>query len=224
MMAVATHEDRIILLERAHYKCPPEIEELDDSIRRARREVESLGLYSSRWIWVPSDYYNWALEKRASRLRAPSTGLLCKSLLLENKKVTSQTYNFSLHPRFVMVILQYDSELDTSLLTKSIRRLSAVEERLDPSSSNFDWRIADPVDNDRITGYKFNSVTPFGLNEEIPVILSDAVADLGYFWMGGGHVHLKLGLAVSDFVGKVKNVTVMEVSVPRNREINNNVD
>jgi len=157
-------------------------------------------------------------------LRAPSTGLLCKSLLLENKKVTYQTYNFSLHPRFVMVILQYDSELDTSLLTKSIRRLSAVEKRLDPSSSNFDWRIADPVDNDRITGYKFNSVTPFGLNEEIPVILSDAVADLGYFWMGGGHVHLKLGLAVSDFVGKVKNVKVMEVSVPRNREINNNVD
>lgn len=42
---------------------------------------------------------------------------------------------------------------------------------------------------------------------------------LGYFWMGGGHVHLKLGLAVSDFVGKVKNVKVMEVSVPRNREI-----
>jgi len=118
-----------------------------------------------------------------------------------------------------MIVLQYDSELDTSLLTKSIRRLSAVEERLDPSSSNFDWRVADPEDNDRITGYKFNSVTPFGLNEDIPIILSSVLVSLGYFWMGGGHVHLKLGLAVSDFVGKVKNVKVMEVSVPRNREI-----
>jgi len=218
-MAARTLEDRIVSLERAHYKCPPEVEELDESIRRARREVESLGLYSSRWIWVPSDYYNFSLEKRAATLRAPSTGLLCKSLLLENKKVTSQTYNYTLHPRFVMIVLQYDSELDTSLLTKSIRRLSAVEERLDPSSSNFDWRVADPEDNDRITGYKFNSVTPFGLNEDIPVILSSVLVSLGYFWMGGGHVHLKLGLAVSDFVGKVKNVKVMEVSVPRNREI-----
>jgi prolyl-tRNA editing enzyme YbaK/EbsC (Cys-tRNA(Pro) deacylase) len=236
-------------------------------------------------------------------LQAPTTGLLCKSLLLENKKVTTETYNFVYNPRFVLVVLQYDSELDVSLLTKSIRKLQPiVEERLDPS--DFDWRVADPDDNDRITGYKFNSVTPFvslylylslefvkpsqsmsgqsirssvktihtsmqyreeryekrktiilmdfsylchrlicialtiiiilcsnilcyvavvllfflqGLNEEVPIILSGAIADLGYFWMGGGHVHLKLGLCVSDLVDKVKNVKVMEVSVPRTK-------
>jgi hypothetical protein len=56
-----------------------------------------------------------------------------------------------------------------------------------------------------------------GLNEEVPIILSSAIANLGYFWMGGGHVHLKLGLSVSDFVDKVKNVKVMEVSVPRTK-------
>jgi len=56
-----------------------------------------------------------------------------------------------------------------------------------------------------------------GMNEDVPIILSSAVADLGYFYMGGGHVHLKLGLSVSDFVDKVKNVKVMEVSVPRTK-------
>lgn len=108
---------------------------------------------------MPSDYYTWALEKRALTLNAPTTGLLCKSLLLENRKVTDATYDFNFHPKFVLVIIQYVAELDSSLLTKSIRKLRPVEKRLD--SSNFDWRVADPDDNDRITGYKFNSVTPF---------------------------------------------------------------
>jgi len=216
-MSASTLEGRVVALERAHYKCPPQIEAVDESMRRAHREVEALCLYSSRWVWVPEPYYTWLLEKRAAMLKAPTTAHLCKSLLLENKRVTDETHNFWLHPRFVMVVLQYDSELSTVLLTKSIRRLRPVEERLDPSSSNFDWRVADPEDNDRITGYKFNSVTPLGLNEEVPIILSSAVADLGYFWMGGGHVHLKLGLSVSDFVDKVKNVKVMEASTPRNK-------
>lgn len=214
-MSAATVEDRVVALERAHYQCPPQIETVDDSMRRARKEVEALGLYSSRWVWVPESYYKWPLEKRAAMLKAPNTLHLCKSLLLENKKVTNETHDFWLHPRFVMVILQYDSELSTDLLTKSIRRLRPVEERFDPSPSNFDWRVADPEDNDRITGYQFNSVTPLGLNEDVPIILSSAVAELGYFWMGGGHVHLKLGLSASEFVGKVKNVKVMEASIPR---------
>lgn len=211
-MSAATLEERVVALERTHYKCPKDIS-VDDSMRRARGEVESLGLYSSRWAWVPEPYYSWPLEKRASMLKAPTTAHLCKSLLLENKKVTDETFDFVTNPRFVMVILQYEAELATDLLTKSIRKLRPVEDRLDPSS--FDWRVAEPEDNDRITGYQFNSVTPLGLKEEVPIILSSAVSDLGYFWMGGGHVHLKLGLSASEFVNKVKNVKVMEASVPR---------
>ena len=45
-------EDRIIALERTHYKCPPEVEIVDESMRRARTEIETLGLYSSRWMYV----------------------------------------------------------------------------------------------------------------------------------------------------------------------------
>ena len=157
MSAATTLEDRVIALERAHFKCPAEVQ-VDESMRRARQAVERLGLYSSRWVWVPEPYYTWTLERRAAMLKAPTTAHLCKSLLLENKKVTDQTHDFFLHPRFVMVVLQYEAELSTDLLTSSIRRLRPVTERLD--QSEFDWRVADPEDNDRITGYQFNSVTP----------------------------------------------------------------
>ena len=156
-MSAATLEDRFVALEQAHYKCPKTIK-VDESMRRARGEVESLGLYSSRWVWVPELYYTWPLEKRAATLKAPTTAHLCKSLLLENKKVTDETYDFLTNPRFAMVILQYEAELSTDSLSKSIRKLRPVEDRLDPS--NFDWRVAEPKDNDRITGYQFNSVTP----------------------------------------------------------------
>mmetsp|Transcript_25426 Transcript_25426/g.70051 ORF Transcript_25426/g.70051 Transcript_25426/m.70051 type:complete len:214 (-) Transcript_25426:200-841(-) len=213
-MSATTLEERVTALERAHHKCPRDIE-VDESMRHARSAVESLGMYSSRWAWVPEPYYTWPLERRAALLKVPSTAHLCKSLLLENKKVTDETKDFWTNPRFVMVILQYEAELSTELLTKSIRKLRPVEDRLDASS--FDWRVAEPEDNDRITGYKFNSVTPLGLNEEVPIVLSSAVSDLGYFWMGGGHVHLKLGLSASEFATKVKNVKVMEASVPRTK-------
>jgi prolyl-tRNA editing enzyme YbaK/EbsC (Cys-tRNA(Pro) deacylase) len=185
--ATATLEERIVALERKHHKCPNNVTEVDDSMRRARTQVESLGLYSANWKWVPEPYYTWPLDRRAKVLGAPSTSLLCKSLLLENRKATDQTHDdMELHPRFVLVVLQYDAELSTDLLTKSVRRLQPkVERRLD-ASSHFDWRVADPDDNDRITGYQFNSVTPFGLKEEVPIYLSKTVADIGYFWMGGG--------------------------------------
>ncbi|KAG7343701.1 aminoacyl-tRNA editing domain containing protein [Nitzschia inconspicua] len=212
-MATGTLEDRIVALERKQYSCPAEIQEVDESMRRCRQEVERLGLYSVNWKWVPESYYDCPLTQRAKILQAPSTEFLCKSLLLENKKATNNTVDFIYNPQFVLVVLQYDAELDTDLLTKSVRRLTqSVEDRLD--ASHFDWRVADASDNDRITGYQFNSVTPFGLLQEVPIYLSSTVAKLGYFWMGGGHVHLKLGIAVSDFL-KVKNVKVMDVSVER---------
>jgi prolyl-tRNA editing enzyme YbaK/EbsC (Cys-tRNA(Pro) deacylase) len=176
-------KDRVGKLEHKHYGCPSDISTVDVSMRRCRQDVERLRLYSANWKWVPEAYYDWPLEQRAAVLAAPSTRHLCKSLLLENKKAVVADFEF--HPRFVLVVLQYQAELSTDLLTKSIRRLRPVQERLD-ASSNFDWRVADPVDNDRITGYQFNSVTPFGLQEDVPIYLSSAVAELGYFWMGGG--------------------------------------
>ena len=46
------------------------------------------------------------------------------------------------------------------------------------------------------------------------MVMSSEIVPYGYFWMGGGHVHLKLGMSVSDFQ-RLGNVHVMDLSAPR---------
>lgn len=207
---------RVTALELKRFQCPKDVP-VDDSMRRAREHVESLNLFSVNWKWVPPPYYMWELEQRAKILNAATTHMLCKSLLLENKKVTEkpELEDPVANPRFMLVVIQYEATLDVKKLATSIRKLRPVAERLD--ESQFDLRVASSEDNDRITGYAHNSVTPFGLKEQVPIILSSAIVPYGYFWMGGGHVHLKLGMSVSDFM-KVPNVQVMDLSIPRAEE------
>jgi prolyl-tRNA editing enzyme YbaK/EbsC (Cys-tRNA(Pro) deacylase) len=211
---MATLEARVEALELKRFQCPKNITAVDESMRRARSAVEHLGLYSANWKWVPEPYYSWPLEQRAKVLGARSTQMLCKALLLDNKKVSADaaTKNDPTNPKFVLVVIQYEATLDTKKLTTAIRKLRPVENRL--PESQFDFQIASSEDNDRITGYKHNSVTPFGLKESVPIILAEAIVKESYFWMGGGHIHLKLGMSVSDFQ-KQPNVVVMDVSNPR---------
>lgn len=217
-------ERRIVALENKRYNCPKDVQGVDESMKRAREHVESLQLYSVNWKWVPTPYYTWPLTKRAQILNAASTHMLCKSLLLENKKYdvqnnlprdTDKNVVDPTNPQFLMVIIQYEATLEVKKLITSIRKLRPVGTGRRLEESHFDLRVASSEDNDRITGYKHNSVTPFGLKDStLPIILSEAIIPHGYFWMGGGHIHLKLGMSVNDFM-KVPNVQVMELSVPR---------
>lgn len=205
-MSVDDLETRVAKLEQARHKCPVGIS-VDDSMRRARAAVEKKGVYSAAYKWVPPSYYDWTLEERAKTLGAPSPALLCKSLLMENKNSDGTD---ATNPKFILVVIQYKASLDTRKLSSAIRSLRPnVKDRLE--YSQFDWRIADPADNDRLTGYSFNSVTPFGLLENVPIVLTSAVLPLYFFWMGGGHVHLKLGMAVSDFC-KATNPIIADIN------------
>jgi prolyl-tRNA editing enzyme YbaK/EbsC (Cys-tRNA(Pro) deacylase) len=144
---------------------------------------------------------------------------------MENKKwsPTTSTAPAATHdptnPRFVLVVIQYAATLDPRKLVAAIRALRPnVKDRLD--DGRFDFRIASPEDNDRLTGYSHNSVTPFGMlaasagSEAVPVLLCHAIVPLKSFWMGGGHPNLKLGMAVSDFCSAL-NPIVADVSQPR---------
>jgi prolyl-tRNA editing enzyme YbaK/EbsC (Cys-tRNA(Pro) deacylase) len=197
---------------------------VDEQMRRARKAVEEANVYSAVWKWVPTDYYQRPLSERAKCLTGSSTRIeyLCKSLLLENKKCTSPNDE---NPRYVLVILQYAATLDEAKLTNVIRRRVPLERRLDPNQ--YDWRVASSEDNDRLTGYQHNSVTPFGLQDphsEVTIVLTETVIPLGFFWMGGGHVHLKLGVATSDFItaftnygptNNKKTIVIGDISNPR---------
>ena len=179
-------------------------------MRRARFDVERKKMYSAIWKWVPATYYDWPLEQRAKCLGAKSTQLLCKALLMDNKQ--SDGMDPWTNPKFVLVVLQYDSTLDVRKLANSIRSLKAVKDRKE--FSKFDFRVADAADNDRLTGYPFNSVTPFGLLESVPIVLSEAVAQIKFLWMGGGHIHLKLGMSVSQFC-KATGAIIADISQPK---------
>jgi prolyl-tRNA editing enzyme YbaK/EbsC (Cys-tRNA(Pro) deacylase) len=207
-------------------------------MRRARRAVEEAGLYSARWRWVPPEYYRWPLAERAACLRAPSVQHLCKSLLLENKKWSGAAApkegaggarHDPTNPRFVLVVIQYAASLDPRKLVAAIRALRpSVKDRLD--DGQFDFRIASPEDNDRLTGYSHNAVTPFGMlcsvsgsgtadagigaAPPVPVLLCQAIVPLRSLWMGGGHVHLKLGMSVADFCAALRPI-VADISQPR---------
>lgn len=212
-------EDRIAALERKHHGCESEDHiSVDESMRRARRAVEMARIYSATWKFVPENYYSWPLSQRATCLGAPDVQYLCKSLLMENKKAGSSAGGRPVdptYPKFVLVVIQYAATLDVRQLVNAIRALRPVKERYD--ENQFDFRIASEADNDRLTGYRHNSVTPFGLlasREEITIVLSQAVIPLKFFWMGGGHVLLKLGMAVTEFCEALQPI-VAPISQPR---------
>ena len=220
---------------------------IDESMRRARYSVETQTTlyYSAVWKFVPENYYDTSLQERAQYLHAPSIHYLCKSLLLENRKVTA-SHTDPTNPRFVLVVIQYASVLDTKQLMTAIRKLRTdVTQRLDVSQ--FDFRIATESDNDIITGYAHNSVTPFGMRCQqqpkratnsdensattppIPIILSSALLPLHFLWLGGGHVHLKLGMSVSDFCHALRSennnqLITADISRPRISNVNEDCD
>ena len=185
----------------------------DGSMRRAREAVElKHSIYSAVWKFVPEPYYTWPLEERAKCLGASSVQCLCKSLLMENRKAPDLKNDDPTYPKFVLVVIQYAATLDVKKLATSVRALRDAKNRLD--ATEFDFRIASEADNSRITGYQHNSVTPFGLLHPVPIIVSSELEPLRFFWMGGGHVHLKLGMAFTDFC-RALNPIVADISQPR---------
>lgn len=211
MTDVAPLLQRIEALEKKRFQCPHDDVQIDEQMRRARLDVEQKKLHSSSWKWVEKKYYSWPLSGRAKALGATSTDYLCKSLLMENRKAP-EANDDATNPRFVLVILQYEATLDTKKLVNALRALRPVPDRLD--DSHFDIRIASEEDNAKITGYDNNAVVPFGLLSPVTIVLSSPIIPLRYFWMGGGHIHLKLRMTVEDFCEALKPV-VADISQPR---------
>lgn len=44
-------------------------------------------------------------------------------------------------------------------------------------------------------------VSPVGLREDIPMVVTEEVAQLPHMWLGGGEPDLKLGMPVPAFLG-----------------------
>jgi len=92
------------------------------------------------------------------------------------------------------------------------------------SAAKFNFAVAQPADSDRLSGYKHNAVTPFGMTSPVPVLITRQVAELPkvqpaapYVWLGGGEVNLKLRLPVVQLAAALA-ATEVHAAVARGSE------
>jgi len=68
----------------------------------------------------------------------------------------------------------------------------------------FKYRLAAEEDAYALSGYKYNAITPFFMqNNDLKIIISESIVkdlDPAYFYLGGGRVELKMGLSVEEFL------------------------
>ena len=84
---------------------------------------------------------------------------------------------------------------------KNIQHSSTKGETV--SLKGFHFRLAEEAEALDISGYEYNAITPFFMqNQEIPIILSEDITLLepAYLWFSGGRINVKMGVSVSDFL------------------------
>ena len=185
---------------------------LSSPVTRVFADTLSKSTYSAQFKWVPSNYYTLSLDDRASLLSTPSTSQLCKAMLMENVKYVP---NKTSKPdsQFYLVVVQYMATIDSKKLESEIRTIAPPTARL--PAKNFEFKVAKQTDSDRLTGFEHNSVSPFGLAQDVPIVLATAIeTGVNFFWMGAGDVDLKLGMSVDDFKS-ASGCTVLDVSEPK---------
>lgn len=217
---------RVLALERAlilgtssggktgknHHTYNYEDENEHEGLLRSRLAVAvTYELYSACWHWVPSDVYykKWNLEDRQLFLKAPSIHCLCKSMLMEY-----------LPSKYVLCIVQYTASLDTKAISSAIRQHVFTEEQK-KNLTKLSIQMASSDDNAKVTGYIHNAVTPIGMTcqADIPILLSSSLLLLdeigGRMYVGGGHPFCKLSVSITEFVQKVPNVHIANISTTR---------
>ena len=180
-----------------------------------KRVFDSTSAFESecRYFHVESSYYDWDYEQRAKRLNAPTIDHLCKSLLFKNTKWkprTSEDTSLGFeHPEFILVIVQYTDKISSKKLNM------AMKERMGNSQGikAFNMRIAHEDEAVRLTGYGNNAVSPFGMTEKVPIIVTEKIAKLNppFLFLGCGHVDWKICAPVASLVDNL-NATIIDLS------------
>ncbi|KAF5219344.1 hypothetical protein ECC02_007680 [Trypanosoma cruzi] len=191
----------------AQYRDPSKLQELQPCARDTP-EVAALrkwclrhGLFSARFRWVPSDYYQQSLQWRRDILEAPSIYHLCKSIVLENTHCTHTDCSHRENSRYYIAVFPYTERFDDRLIMRFVMDMNKGV-----GKKKFNFRLADPQKALQLTGFGHGAVAPLGTTEEIPVIISDRIAQLSppLFWMGGGHVGCKMCVDVAEFLQVIR--------------------
>lgn len=110
-------------------------------------------------------------------------------------------YASPLYPRYVAIVIQYIAKIDAEKVMKWARHMNQHQKL---GKGKFHFRLAPEEVAYELTGYRYNSLTPYLMNAKIPLIISDKITKLPgrFFWIGGGHVDIKLRLGIQECVDK----------------------
>jgi prolyl-tRNA editing enzyme YbaK/EbsC (Cys-tRNA(Pro) deacylase) len=181
-------------------------------VARLRSLTKDLQLTTSKFAWVPSEYYDKPLAWRKQQLGAPSTQHLCKAIVLENTHCVNDDCSDARNSRYYVAVFQYVQRFDAD---KVMRFIKGMNESV--GKKKFNFRLA--ADGEAVTGFSHNAVVPFGLKTPMPIILSKEITNLApaHFWLGGGHVDCKLRLDTEEFLEKFEPF-VADITVPYSDE------
>jgi hypothetical protein len=144
---------------------------------------------------VPPDYYERPLDYRRDCLGAQSVDQLCKCVLFEIKDSPDPL------KRFVCAVVQYTDKISQPKL------LAVCAEILHTRVSNLS--LAKEEDAIGLSGSQYNGMTPVFMRPQkayaqysVALILSSRIAGLDprFFWLGGGEVDVKFGVATVSFI------------------------
>ena len=172
---------------------------------RLVKEAAASGLTSATFWRVRSDYYEQELAWRRDVLGASSVRQLCKSMIMENTKVSELSLEEATKAgrvKYVCVVLQYaGAKLQKEKLTDAVRRMEGSKA---VGKKQYSLRMVSQEVSDSLSGYSHNAVTPLGMAQPVPVLLSDKIKTLpeGKLWLGGGEVDLKMSVDVAELALK----------------------
>lgn len=167
---------------------------------RLQNELISKGIKNFRFVRAPADYYDRPLEFRMEVCKAASIHHLCKALIMVNTRApeTCKGWHDPTFSQYYLVIVQYSARLHTDKLNKFVHALAAGR----CGKSQVNMRLCpEEVSND-LSGFEHNAVSPIGLKERLPMVISDRIVrlDPDFFFLGAGEVDLKVGVRAKDFL------------------------
>ena len=115
----------------------------------------------------------------------------------------------------MLVVVQYEAKIDDARLAKQLRAAaeqaaarggaSAAAALRGPLGPGCNFQVAKEPDNDRLTGFPHNAVSPVATSSPLQVVLPLALVEglpartgERSCWRGGGHVDTKLRLPLAE--------------------------
>uniref|UniRef100_A0A7S3XJ44 YbaK/aminoacyl-tRNA synthetase-associated domain-containing protein n=1 Tax=Heterosigma akashiwo TaxID=2829 RepID=A0A7S3XJ44_HETAK len=189
-----------------------------EPVERVERAISSV--LSAQLRWVPENYYECTIAQRSKILRCTIPQML-KTVVVENRACDRDDCTQRDNSRYYAVLVQYATRFNAESLARTIRALRPADRRL--PRRHFNFQFAPEAASAALTGFPRGAVTPFGLLAPVPVVLSDKAAGEGFLWMGGGHVHAKLGVAAADLRAALDPI-VGDVADPRTDDVAGSLD